>query len=166
MSPSGLVRRLFEHLAAHPEATTDETYAALAAHGSAPGAIDRAYKFAQVASGQSLVRRLGVTVSSDYLCLDGQGNVVEEGKLADEPHFAVAMELMTSPPPKRLALTSSDVNAVNAALHAGSRPENLSTGPAIIFLEEPTAEGLARGKRELDARLGKKNGRKPWWRFW
>ena len=91
---------------------------------------------------------------------------MEEGKLADEPHFAVAMELMTSPPPKRLALTSSDVNAVNAALHAGSRPENLSTGPAIIFLEEPTAEGLARGKRELDARLGKKNGRKPWWRFW
>jgi hypothetical protein len=76
----------------------------------------------------------------------------------------------------RFALMSSDVNAVNSALNAGSKPENLAMAPAALFLEAATLQGIDKARKllaQLIGAAGKAGGTqgvdpamKPWWRFW
>ena len=68
----------------------------------------------------------------------------------------------------RLGAMSAHFNAVNDALNAGSKPENLSLAPPAVFLEDPTPEGIEKATAEISRRLSasRKPARKPWWRFW
>jgi len=123
---------------------------------------------------------LGVRFSPDYLCFNGAGDVIESGLLTEQPYFMAAMSLVkqyarTSGFP-RFALMSSDVNAVNSALNAGSKAENLVMAPAALFMEAATPEGIEKARKLLAQRVGasgKAGGsrratplNKPWWRFW
>jgi hypothetical protein len=65
---------------------------------------------------------LGVPLGSDYLCFNAAGDVIESGQ--------------------QFVLMSADVNTVNNALHAGSKPGNLVMGPAAFFTAAPTSAGL------------------------
>jgi hypothetical protein len=60
---------------------------------------------------------------------------------------------------------SADVMAVNGALKAGSKAENLATGPSALFMEPPTPGGIENARRLLSEEVAAKT-KKPWWRFW
>jgi hypothetical protein len=181
VEPETAVARLAEIIAARDEFTEDDLYAALAEAGLPDAVADRAYKFTQTAWGRVFLDGLGIQFGADYLCFNGAGDVIESGRLDDEPYFAAAVRLAPEYARtlgfQRFVLMSADVNAVNGALHAGSKPENLVMGPAAFFMEAPTPAGLARARQLLADRAsaGKRGGagstpqaaaKKPWWRFW
>ena len=128
--------------------------------------------------GPAFLANLGVTVASNYFCFNSAGEVTESGLLKEEPFFCAALEVAKQPRTPgfvRLAAMSADVSVVNAALHAGSRPENLVTDPPAVFLEAPTPDGVSKARRFLaewrrtQARRpppGSSSPNKPWWRLW
>jgi hypothetical protein len=183
MAPEEAVARLAEIIAGRGEFTEDDLYAAMAEAGLPDPVADRAFKFTQTAWGRVFLGGLGVQFSPNYLCFNGAGDVIESGRLSEQPYFVAAMDLVPryarSPGFQRLALMSADVNAVNDLLHAGSKPENLVMSPAAFFLEAATPAGLAKAQQLLADRArssGKASSRaspkaeapaaKPWWRFW
>jgi hypothetical protein len=181
VSPETAVAWLADIVAAWDEFTEEEVYSAMADAGVADAVADRAYKFTQLAWGRALLAGLGVRFSPEYVCFNASGEVVESGRLTDERCFAAASRLAeryaSTPGFKRLALMSADVNAVNNALHRGSKPEDLVTAPAFLFLEAPTAAGMEKAQGVIAqyvdalpqpsrAAERKPASAKPWWRFW
>jgi len=168
VTPEAAVARLTEILDSDAEFMEDDVYAALA-HAAVPDPVaDRAFKFTQLAFGRVFLDGMGVKFPADYLGFNAAGDVIESGLLAEQPYFVAALAAARSRPPRgllRLALMSSDVSAVNAALKAGSKPENLVASPAAMFLEPPTPAGLGQARRAIRDRLAAPP-RKPWWRFW
>ena len=164
MAPEAAVARLAEIIVSLAEFTEDDLYAAMSAAGI-PGLVaDRAYKFTQTAWGRAFLGDLGLQLGTDYLCFNGSGEVIESGRLADQPYFAAAVRLVPqyarSPGFQRFVLMSADVNSVNSALNAGSKPENLVMGPAAFFMESPTTAGMDKARRLLSERAsgGRKAG--------
>src|SRR4051812_8989668 len=133
MTPEIAVNRLADIIASRSDFTEDELYAAMSETGISAPVADRAFKFTQTAWGRAFLDGLGVQFSGDYLCFNALGDVIESGQLVDQPYFAAAMRMVPryakSPGFQRFALMSADVNSVNSALHAGSKPENLVTAP-------------------------------------
>ena len=185
MTPETAVAKLAEILAARPDPSEDDVYAAMAEAGIPDPVADRAYKFAQIAWGRVFLDGIGVRFSPDYLCFDGAGEVTESGRLAEQPYFAAAMAAAPGASRTagfaRFALTSSEANAVNAALNAGSNPQDLDAGPPALFMEVPTGAGIETARRHLAERAsaaagkGRADGagggdsagaKKPWWRVW
>jgi hypothetical protein len=181
VSAENAVACLADIVAPRQEFTEDEVYTALADAGVPDSLADRAYKFTQIAWGRALLAGLGVRFSPEYLCFNASGKVVESGKLADAPCFAAASQLASryakAPGFRRLALMSADVHAVNDLLNKGSKPENVVTSPACLFLEAPTAAGLENARQEIARHMAAppKSATeatrgaaptKPWWRFW
>jgi hypothetical protein len=67
---------------------------------------------------------------------------------------------------------SADIAAVNEALKAGSKPENLVMAPSLLFMDPPTQAALEEANRLSGALLAPHRGgsesrasKKPWWRF-
>ncbi|MES1244395.1 MAG: hypothetical protein ABUT39_22515 [Acidobacteriota bacterium] len=182
------VARLAEFVAPRAEFTQNDVYAALADAGIPFLVADRAFKFTQAAWGRVSLGGLGVHFAPDYLCLDGAGDVVESGLLAEEPYFIAAMSLVQryagSPGFKQMVLMSADLNVVNKALRAGSKPENILIAPVAFFMEPATQEGMVKAQMLQNQRVVtaastiKVSGasgsaacesaptKKPWWRFW
>ncbi len=183
LTPSEAVTRLAELIA--PEAAFDvvEVYEALFMAGMTHDVADRVFKFTQIAWGRVFLDGMGINFSPDYYCFNSAGDLIEAGKLVNQPYFAAAMELakkyMSSPGFKQMILTNADVKAVNSALNAGSKPENLVTGPAALFIESPTPEGMEKAQQLILERakspdmpppeiikMPEPAVRKPWWKFW
>jgi hypothetical protein len=135
----------------------DEIYRAAVASGVPGRLADRAFKFAQIAWGRFSLGTLGVQFSPDDMCFNADGEVVESGRLEDEPCFAAATRLVErfalTPAYQRLAYSSADFNTVIDARRAGSKLEILETGPAGVFLEAPTKAGLRRATERLTRHL-------------
>jgi hypothetical protein len=172
MTPEEAVERLATVLMADSEVCPDDIYDALAKAGVPDDVADRAYKFTQIAWGRVLLGGLGLRFPPDYFCLNASGDIIESGQLEDEPFFvaatAVAADRRRAKGFSRFAAMSADVSAINSALHAGSKPENLSLAPPALFLEAPTPEGLVKAKQEIGRRLSASRGagKKRWWQFW
>jgi hypothetical protein len=177
VTPEEAVAHLASIVGARKEFSADDIYAAMATDGIPEAVADRAYKFTQIAWGQAFLANLGVRFAPNYFCFNSAGEVTESGLLNEEPFFCAALQVAKqprSPGFARFAAMSADVSAVNAALHAGSRPENLVTDPPAIFLEAPTPDGISKARRFLAAWRGSQNRvplessspNKPWWRLW
>lgn len=168
MTPAAAVARLAALMAEHADFTEDSLHEAMAQDGIPAPVADLAFKFTQIAWGRVFLDGLGVRFSPDYQRVDGAGNVFESGRLAEQPYFiaalAAARAAAGAPEVARLALMSAEVDAVNKALNAGSKPENLVTATAILFSEPPTAAGMEEGKRAIASSLP--SPKKPWWRVW
>jgi hypothetical protein len=130
---------------------------------------------------------LGMTFSKEYHRVKGDGTV-EVRKLMREPVFARAVAMCPDmiagglgEAVKFLATCSSTFNAVNAALNAGSKPENLLMGPPVI--PDPDADAAAikqaiklaqppSAQPPVAQPFGGQTPspgapvRRPWWRFW
>lgn len=159
MRPEETVACLVKILAARPEFTEEEVYAAMANAGIPDDAADRAYKFTQIAWGQVLLDDLGVKSTEEYICLNGAGEAIESGRLERQPHFAAALAVARRHPPppglRRFALMSADVSAVDSAIRKGSRLEDLAMGPAALFMEQPSEAGLEKARRRLRKKLSR-----------
>lgn len=168
MTPETAVARLAELVGAQAELSEDALYAAMAAAGLPGPVADRAYKFTQIAWGRAFLDGLGVSFSPDYLCFNGAGEVIESGRLAEQPYFEAAMAVLRQSPPANwphFAVMSAEVNTVNSALKSGSKASNLALAPQGLFMEAPTPAGMDKARRVLTERLAPRK-KKSWWRFW
>jgi hypothetical protein len=143
----------------------------LAEHGSVDRVILRTYlirnglskleavaamRFIPLALGRAiLLEGLGIALPDSYLLVHGDAR--EERKLAGEKFFSATMWLASTLRTDygaallgHVALLSSEVQAVNAALNAGSRPEDLVASLPAVLWEE--------GVDDVPPR--------PWWKFW
>lgn len=152
MTPSELVEHVARAFEASSPPTDSNVVRALIGAGAAEREADLALKLVQIACGRMLLDGLGIGFSDDYLCFDAHGAIVERGTLSNHPVFVEAQRRMPTAPKalQQLALTSADVQSVNAALNAGSDPKNLVTGPSALFVEPPTDAGLAAARAELE----------------
>jgi hypothetical protein len=157
MTPEMAVARLAEFVTSRIDFTEDDCYAALAEAGVPPDVADLAYKFTQIAWGREFLREKRVSFSPEYFFFNAGGEIVGSGELGDQPYFVAARRMARMNARSRgfahLALMSSDVQGVNAALNAGSKPENLMTSPAVIFLEAPTPAGREKATQFIQSRL-------------
>jgi hypothetical protein len=178
VTPEAAVTCLAEFVASRSGFTDENVYSAMADAGIPDLVADRAYKFTQTAWARVLLNRLGVRFSPEYRCLNGAGDVIESGLLAEQPYFIAAMSLAPryagTPGFKQLVLMSAEMDAINNALHAGSKPENLALGPVSFFMEPETQEAMAkaqilsaqRAASGGSAARGSAPARKAWWKLW
>ena len=177
MSPEAAVETLARIVAARTEFTEDEIYISLEKAGVPAPVADRAYKFTQTAWGRLFLNDMGIRFADDYLCFDGEGNVIESGLLDDQPYFVAALaagkEYFGTKGSVYLATMSAEVNSVNHMLNNGSQPENLQLTPPALFLEAPTPAGMEKARKVLSEYLSAGRGgrepdvkqkKKPWWR--
>jgi hypothetical protein len=119
----------------------------------------RAVWFIPLAFGRELLASMGVVLSDTYIRMTEAGGVEDERPLAGEEMFREAVKLAAVLAQElgqevfsAVALQSSEMDAVNQALHAGIAPEGLvASPPVIIWPEEP--ESVTTEKR-------------PWWKVW
>ena len=154
MTPDAAVRCLAEIIAKGGEYDELDLYNGMAEAGVPDEEADRAFKFTQIAWGRVFLDGLGIKFAPDYFCFDAHGDAIESGLLSSHPYFAIAMALApqyaAAPGFARFAQMSGDVNAVNSALHNGSKPENLTLASPGLFMEAPTSDGLAKAREFLD----------------
>jgi hypothetical protein len=151
VTPEEAVARLAELMDTRAKLSEDEIYAMMREAGIPDPVADRALKFTQIAWGRVFLGSFGVRFSPDYFCFNADGDVVESGPLREQPYFAAAMSLArryaNTPGFQRLAVMSADVDAVNKALNAGSKAENLVTSPAALFFEAATPAGQEKARK-------------------
>jgi hypothetical protein len=142
--------------------TPEAAVAKLREGGVAPDLFWRVSTFLPIAFFRVVFGQMNLRLSPDYhrVGRDGQGTVLT---LMREPTFAraiaLAPELMAgghAEGVKRLAMSSSTFNALNSALKAGSKPENLVFGA-------PAVADPGFGVRHV---APPPPPSKPWWRFW
>jgi len=112
-----------------------------------------AARFIPLAFGRELLKGMGVTLTDYYV---RSGAIDEERKLDAEPIFTAASYLasiIAKESPEifgAVAIQSSEVQAVNAALNAGSDAKDLIASPPVVVVDkdEPAEEA------------------KPWWKVW
>src|SRR5438132_1618007 len=104
MTPEQAVTMLGQILAGMPEPNEDAIYNAMAQAGIPDDVADLAYKFTQIAWGRLFLSDMGIQFSPDYFCVDGEGNIVESGRLEDHLYYRTAVHLQESKGLYRLAM--------------------------------------------------------------
>lgn len=114
-----------------------------------------AIRFVPLAFGRQILAGMGVALPDSYIRVRAVDGRREEKPLADEPFYREAVksapklgselggDVFTS-----VALLSSELQAVNEALNAGSSPEDLVASPPLIEWNRPPSLPP------------------PWWKFW
>jgi hypothetical protein len=160
LTPQEAVEHIINITAEFPEFFDDDVYDAMFEAGVPDEIADRVFKFTQIAWGRVCLDDLGVKSDPGYLCFNADGEIIESGLLADEPYFIAAMAAaQRSPPPAglvRMALMSADVHAANDALNAGSKAEDLITGPQALFMEAPNLGAVEKVQQVLQERINSK----------
>ena len=176
--------QVFKAILASAESSTDEDaiVAALMSLGLDSAEALRAFRFTQVAWSRSILSRLPLSLSEDYILFASTGRVQDHGRLADQPWFVAACHdasmYQSSPQFQSMAVGCSEFQAVNNALNAGSQPQNLALTPVFMFPLNMTNEALAIAQqiiagevRQLQMRAMRdqqesQNSTKPWWKIW
>jgi hypothetical protein len=132
------VTEAIAHMIALGEKNDGEIYDDLVKRGFAPADADRLVAFVPLAFGRVLVATLPVTFPETAILVEGGSR--REVRLADEPIFAEAAAharkgALTRDQFGALALRSAEINALNKALNAGSKPEDLAFSPPVVTLQ-------------------------------
>jgi hypothetical protein len=136
----------------NPEAPDDGIAQLLTAAGIPAGPAERAVAFLPLAFGRVLLADLGPRFADEYVEVDATRRVRARLKLSDDPLFAASLRSAKGADRAQMqaiALRSAEVNALNQALHAGSKAEDLVFTPPLITLRA-TAQDTGT----------------PWWRAW
>ena len=160
--------------------TTNDTYRAaamLVEEGVDVGLVHQVEAFVPLAFGRVAFESLGASFPPDFVRITRAGSLHEGLKLKHQPVFARStalcrefMEGQLLEAVKNVALTSSEVNVINDALNAGSKPENLQLFPAVIPDPGTSDDAIQRAMEQLVGRAEQEYAAikkaKPWWRFW
>ena len=121
----------------NPEASDADVAELLAGHGVPRGIATRAVAFLPLAFGRRLLR--GLVAIPDSFIVGGR-----EQPLASEPLYALAearAEGAGRESIERIGLRSAEFSAVNQALNAGSKPEDLQLGAPHLTFDGPVTAG-------------------------
>jgi hypothetical protein len=114
----------------------------LVAAGIPAGLATDLIEFLPLAMSRAVLTGMGVGLKDCYIRMMPSGETMPDKKLLDEPVFreglAAAAEVMRTNMAgfQSVLLCSSEFRAVNKALHAGSRPENLDQAPLLLLTRE------------------------------
>lgn len=106
-------------------------------------------EFMPLAFGRVLLDGMGIQFSESYIRYDAQTERQKEQRLADEPvyieSFWAATQIVARQAAgeafKAVALRSAELDAINKALNAGSKPEDLATSsPCLSWESEDKSE--------------------------
>ncbi len=150
------IRRAIPILAEH--GTTDQSLlrVLLIRGGLSRANAAMVVRFVPLALGRAvLLEGMGMSLSDSYLLVHGDERT--EKHLADEPFFSETLRLAPAYGKEfgidvvsKVALQSSEVQAVNAALNAGAQPDNLVASMPVVEWEEGIDDAPP----------------KPKWKFW
>jgi hypothetical protein len=121
----------------NPEASDADVADVLERNGVPRGVATRTVAFLPLAFGRRLLR--GLIAIPDSFVIDGR-----EAPLASEPLYAFAEALAERAGREhieRIGLRSAEFNAVNQALNAGSKPEDLVMGAPHLTFDGPVTGG-------------------------
>jgi hypothetical protein len=165
MTPAEIVAHVAEFLVANPEFSAEEFYGAMDRATIPFDLVDRAYNLMQSAWAYVFLDGRGIRLSPDYMVFDSDGNLLESGKLSDEPYFVAAIELgrkySNSQGFKNLVLQSSELAPASKAVKTGSKPENLVLAPVAIFNGDVTEAGMRKAQQVLAEFVKSQNPMKP-----
>ena len=122
-------------------------------------------EFLPLALARAMLGGMGVHFEDHYVRQTAGGRVIGRKPLADEPVFreglAVAGELSAGGEAfVAVAGFSAEYQAINKALNAGSRPEDLRCAPPVVFAEHDDDRAFD------DTSGGTQPRAKSWWQFW
>ena len=139
--------------------------------------VHRVVAFASLAFGRLVIESLGASLAPDFVRITRDG-IAEEGlMLMRQPVFARSMALGREfmqgelrEAVKKVAFTSSEVDVVNNALHAGGKPDDLDVFPPVIPDPGASQDAVQQAVKELIYRAEQKYAAikkaRPWWQFW
>ena len=114
-----------------------------------------AVRFIPLAFGRQILDGMGIELPDSYIRVRAVDGRREEKPLAEEPFYREAMKAATILGSElggdvftSVAVQSSELQAVNEALNAGSQPEDLVASPPLIEWNRPPSLSP------------------PWWKFW
>jgi hypothetical protein len=152
--------------AAHPQGGPSDVRAGLEAAGVPAGLAAEVVEFLPLALARAMLHGMGVRFSDHYVRQTAQGQVIGQKLLADEPVYreglAIADEVIGMGEDAFMAVAgrSEEYRAVNRALNAGSRAEELECRPPILLANYDD-------RRAFDDTSGGRQPRaKAWWQFW
>ena len=152
MNAAAAVRRAIPILAQHGTIDRGILRAFLIRGGLSRVEAAHAVRFVPLALGRAiLLGGMGMALSDSYLLVNGEERT--EKRLADEPFFAETLKLaprFSIDIVSAVAMQSSEVQAVNEALHAGAQPEHLVASMPVVVWEDGIDNAPS----------------KPRWRFW
>jgi len=123
-------------------------------------------EFLPLALSRAVLQGMGIGSKDYYIRMLPSGEALSPKKLVDEPVFreglGMAGEIRRGGEAGFLAvlLCSSEFTAVNDALNAGSKPENLDHAPQIIMARDDDTRTF-----DPPSEIAVKPA-KAWWRFW
>jgi len=148
------------------EASDAEICAELRSRGEDPVEVEKSVALVPLAFGRVILEPMRVRVCDYALVPNPDSKGSAEIVLLDEPIFAAALAyardarakgLMTRDEYLAVAGRSAELDGVNQALNAGSKPEDLVLGPPLLFLSPET-------RTQLTAKA--RRPRRRWWQFW
>lgn len=123
-------------------------------------------EFLPLAVARALLQGMGIRFADEYIRGTAQGQEIGRKPLMEEPVYreglAMADEIVRMGQDTFMAVAgwSSEYQAVNKAMNAGSRPEDMSFNPPLMRANSEDA-------RRFDDTSGGVQPRKPaWWKFW
>lgn len=168
MDPETTIERALPAFSAARNGEWEDLESALASAGIPAALADDVLTLVPLAFGRALMGGMGIGFSPEYSVADSAGNVRPGGRLADHPLYAAAAararEIFASTENRdtgvAAAMWSSELSAVNQALHAGSNPADLVTSPPVLMLPEAQEASAPTGTIRAQPE------KRPWWRFW
>jgi hypothetical protein len=144
MNAAAAIRRALPILAEHGAGDQSLARVSLIRGGLSRPDAAAAVRFVPLALGRAiLLEGLGVVLSDTYLLRNDAAGTREEKNLADEAFFAETMRLAPALGAElgidvvsAVALQSSEVQAVNAALNAGAQAEDLVASLPVVTWED------------------------------
>jgi hypothetical protein len=119
--------------------------------------IESIVEFLPLAFARDLMDAMGISFPDEYVRVDADGRERLRAKLSDEPWYVESKKLapevmisLGSDAFMTIAGRSSELDAVNQALHAGSQPADLVFAPPVMmWRDEPPPPAT----------------KKPWWKL-
>lgn len=155
---------------------------ALVGEGLSPAEALKAFRFTQVRWARSILQKLPITFSDDFVFFDELGAVRERGKLEGEKWFVAAgnctSKYQSTKEFQQIASASSEFQAVNSALNAGSRSKDLVLTSVFMFPPDISEDGIRSAQKIIQDEANSRplrtspeprngeNAIKPWWKIW
>ncbi|HEV7767403.1 MAG TPA: hypothetical protein VGQ76_20550 [Thermoanaerobaculia bacterium] len=152
MDTTSIVRRAVTVFAEHPRADLNQLRRALQSAGLMQEQASDVIEFVPLAFARTFLDGMGIVFEDEYVRVDDQGRERMRRKLMDEATYrdalAVAPEVMATAGQDAflaVASRSSELQAVNTALHHGVDPAGLQASePTMLWVGE----------------------KKAWWKVW
>lgn len=156
MDVGSAIRRAVPVLAQYGTVDEDIRRVWLIRNGLSRAEAEMAVRFIPLAFAREILAGTGVTLSDTYIRLRADGSQ-EEHALAGEPFFkasaylaSIILKEIGGDAFTAIVCLSSEFDAVNQALNAGSSPHDLIASPPVITWTDELAAWTPR----------------PWWKFW